>query len=72
MAIGQFLVYFFLAPSFSACIDGRPTIFCSIISASAYLISRLWKYDLLLSTLFRIVQLVTWLLVVLFSVLVVS
>ena len=53
MLIGQFIIWFFPTASFSACFDVHTTIYWIIIATSDPLISRLWKYYLLISTVFR-------------------
>ena len=53
VVIVQLLIWFFWADYFMLCVDGHPTSCCSILDSSAPLISQLWKYDLLISTVFR-------------------
>ena len=48
--IGKFLILFFCMASFKVCVDVHHTSCCNILASSAPLISCLWKYDLLLST----------------------
>ena len=53
MFIGKFLILFFSVAYFSVSVDGHPTSCWSILVSYAPLISRWWKYALLLSTVFR-------------------
>ena len=53
MVTRQFILWFFLTASFSNCVDGHPSSCWNILAASDPLISRLWKYYLLISTVFR-------------------
>ena len=53
VVIGQFLIWFFWMAYFKVCVDGHPTRCCNILDFSDPLIYRLWKHDLLLSTVFR-------------------
>ena len=53
IVIGQLLITFLSPAPFSVCVHGHPTIFCSILDYSSTLISCLWKYVLLHSTVFR-------------------
>ena len=62
----------FSTDSFSVCVDGHSIIWLSILASSAPLDSRRWKYALLLSTVLSKVQSVTWLLIMLCYMLVMS
>ena len=62
----------FSVSSFSFYVDGHPTICWGIIALSAPFISHWWKYALLLSTVSSKAQSVTWLLIMLCSMLVLS
>ena len=53
VVIWQFLIWFFCMASFNVCVDGLPTSCGNILALCAPLIYRLWKHDLLLSTVLR-------------------